>query len=551
MEARNRLLPDWLTKIRTRQIVLPRFQRFQAWSHGQVTGLLNNVLQELPAGAVLILEIGDKEPFISRPVFGAPDKGDRVTEHLLDGQQRLTALWRSLHDHYEDRSYYVVLEEEEEAGAPYYATSYGRWDKNGERYPLWLDDPKQVWDKRMIPVPLLRPDNQAGMELEAWAEKASNGDRDIEKEITRIANQLRQKFATFNIPFLSLPSTTSNETALNVFIQMNTSASPLTAYDIVVAQVEAAARMSLHELTDELRREAPAVEEYMEPPDLMLAVAALLQDRPPNQGTYLSGGFSSHLVEVWEQTITGVKRAITFLEEEKVFDKKRLPSDVVLYPLAALWSQVPDGLDAEGRARTLLRRYVWRAFCTDRYERTSATRALTDYRKLSALLRGDDSQIPEIFDDRHHSLPSVEEIVLAGWPVRKDRLARAVLAVSLRVGGLDFADGSPASRANLKKREYHHLFPNAWLARAGVSEEEIFRSLNCGLVSWRTNRTISDKSPSIYLEERMEAAGEAEIRRRLESHLIPYDPIKAESYQEFLHARAELVLEEMKKLCMG
>ena len=110
LEARNRLLPDWLTKIRTHQIVLPRFQRFQAWSHQQVTGLLNNVLQELPAGAVLILEIGEKEPFHSRPVVGAPDSGERVTEHLLDGQQRLTALWRSLHDHYEDRSYFVVLD---------------------------------------------------------------------------------------------------------------------------------------------------------------------------------------------------------------------------------------------------------------------------------------------------------------------------------------------------------------------------------------------------------------------------------------------------------
>jgi hypothetical protein len=30
IEARNRLLPDWFTRIRTRQTVLPRFQRFEA-----------------------------------------------------------------------------------------------------------------------------------------------------------------------------------------------------------------------------------------------------------------------------------------------------------------------------------------------------------------------------------------------------------------------------------------------------------------------------------------------------------------------------------------
>ena len=551
MEARNRLLPDWLTKIRTHQIVLPRFQRFQAWSQGQITGLLNNVLQELPAGAVLILEIGDKEPFHSRPVFGAPETGERVTEHLLDGQQRLTALWRSLHDDYPDRSYFVALEEDEESGVPIYTDSYGRWEKNGKRYPLWLDEPTTLWENRMIPVPLLRPDSKAELELEKWAEVASEGNRDVEREIIRSANRLRQKFAAFNIPFLSLPSNTNNETALNVFIQMNTSASPLTAFDIVVAQVEAVAGMSLHELTDELRQQAPSVEEYLEPSDLMLAVTALLQDKVPNKSSYLAAGFSDHLVEVWDQTIRGVSRAISFLEEEKVFDNKRLPSDVVLYPLAALWSQVPEGLDMEGKARHILKKYIWRAFCTDRYERTSATRALTDFRQLSALLRGDTEQLPEIFDESKHPLPTLEEIMLAGWPVRKDRLARSVLAVSLRAGGIDFADGTPVSRSSLKKREYHHLFPKAWLVRKEYGEEEIFRSLNCGLVSWRTNRNISDKSPSLYLNERMEAAslGELEVRQRLASHLIPFDQINAESYEQFLEARAAMVLAEMQKLC--
>ena len=332
---------------------------------------------------------------------------------------------------------------------------------------------------------------------------------------------------------------------------MNTSASPLTAYDIVVAQVEAIAGTSLHELTDELRQKAPAIEEYIAPADLMLAVTALLQDKVPNKSTYLSGGFSDHLVEVWDQTVTGVSRAVAFLEEESIFDGKRLPTDVVLYPLAALWSKVPDGLDVEGEARVILRKYLWRAFCTDRYERTSATRALIDFRQLTKLLAGDNQIEPEIFDEQRYPLPTVEELTFSGWPVRKDRLARAILAVSLKSGGVDFADGSPVSRSGLKKREYHHLFPNAWLTRAGFEDDAIFRSLNCALVSWRTNRTISDKSPSIYLNERMVSSslGEEEIERRLAAHLIPYGQIKSEQYQEFLSERAKMVVIEMEALC--
>src|SRR4030065_1058461 len=97
IEARNRLLPDWFTRLRTHQTVLPRFQRFEAWDHSRVTQMFNTILQDLPVGAGLVLEIGDETPVISGTLKGAPEKGERVTEHLLDGQQRLPALGRGFH----------------------------------------------------------------------------------------------------------------------------------------------------------------------------------------------------------------------------------------------------------------------------------------------------------------------------------------------------------------------------------------------------------------------------------------------------------------------
>jgi uncharacterized protein with ParB-like and HNH nuclease domain len=105
MQAHDRRLPEWFDRIRTRQITLPRFQRFVAWGHGQVADLLTTVLRGLPAGASLILEVGDAEKFKSRALTDAPQTGERVTEQLLDGQQRLTALWRSLHEKFTDRTY--------------------------------------------------------------------------------------------------------------------------------------------------------------------------------------------------------------------------------------------------------------------------------------------------------------------------------------------------------------------------------------------------------------------------------------------------------------
>jgi hypothetical protein len=116
MQAYDRRLPDWFSLIRNRQLTLPRFQRFVAWGHGEVADLLTTVLRGLPAGASLILQVGDREKFSSRTMVDAPSSGNRVTEQLLDGQQRLTALWRCLHNKYPDRSYLINFADSNDTG---------------------------------------------------------------------------------------------------------------------------------------------------------------------------------------------------------------------------------------------------------------------------------------------------------------------------------------------------------------------------------------------------------------------------------------------------
>jgi uncharacterized protein with ParB-like and HNH nuclease domain len=86
LEARERKIKDWFAKIRTHQIVLPRFQRFEAWGPNEIATLLTSIIRELPVGATLVLGVGDKNPFKCRPVIGAPTEGERINELLLDGQ---------------------------------------------------------------------------------------------------------------------------------------------------------------------------------------------------------------------------------------------------------------------------------------------------------------------------------------------------------------------------------------------------------------------------------------------------------------------------------
>lgn len=552
INAQNRSLPDWFTRIRTRQTVLPRFQRFEAWGHGNVAQLFNTILQGLPVGAVLVLEVGNEEPFISRTLKGAPETGERITEHLLDGQQRLTALWRGLNNNYDDRTYFLYLEPDEDTGMPHYVDSVARWTKDPaqERMPAWANKPAGQWARRAIPLDLCAPGESGPQRFRDWAKEAI-ADRDERDRISDEMSLIRGQFAAFNLPFLSLPPSTKKETALDVFIKMNTSAAPLTTYDVVVAQVEAAMGKSLHDLVADTREACPHIADYYPAEDLALYASALLQGKTAANATYMARDFGPQLLSNWDTLIGGLSRTVAFLEEERVFDAQRLPTDVVVPVLVALWAIAPDRLDGEGRARSILRQYLWRAFFTSRYEKSTNSRALVDFNELKALIASPAAASPTVFDLQQFPLPQPQELIAAGWPKKKDRLARATLAISLKQGGLDLADGATVTRSNLAKREYHHLFPVARLEEAGRSDEQIFRAMNCAVVTWHTNRNISAKHPDRYLAERREGTelGESEVRTRLASHLIPYEEMVGGNYDAFLAARASRIASVMSKVC--
>ena len=217
MEAGNRALPNWFTRVRTGQLALPRFQRYESWGHAEVVTLLDSVIRGRPVGAALVLQIGDSEPFISRPMAGAPPRSERTTEHLLDGQQRLTALWKALNDLYEDRTYFALLTPEDE-DAPL-ANSVSRWMNNGRRFPLWADDPKEQLARGFVPMRLLNP--AIGLEeISQWCGLATDSIEESQTTLLQVA-PLQSAVREANLPFLELPVGTPADVAIDVFIKLN------------------------------------------------------------------------------------------------------------------------------------------------------------------------------------------------------------------------------------------------------------------------------------------------------------------------------------------
>lgn len=565
MEARNKKIEDWFALIKQGQVVLPRFQRHEAWRHNQVVGLLENILRDppLPIGALLTLEVGDEELFFSRPIVGAPKPQSKPSLHLLDGQQRMTALWRGLTGDYRRDGLDVLVsltaqEADEESDSTDGAVdaprieALKRWDRKGVLQPAWANDPIEMLQRGYIPATVLCPGYLGEEALAAW-KKTIQAAELLTFDLVERLGILRQRVAKYDIPFLSLNSKTGRGTALDVFIKMNTSATPLKDFDIVVAQLESATGDSLHDMVEVLVGSVPAARDYGRIEDTILSVAALLMDRPPLKKTYLDTAYGSEFASVWSRLEHGFKHGIQFLRSEAILNEHCLPTEVAVYLVCALWADVPEhNFDDGGNARSLIRKALWRASYTSRYGKTSATRAYADYRILRDMLTGKAEGTCELFDETYYPLPAKEELMLAGWPGRKDRLPRAMLATGLRRGGLDFADGASITPDNFHSREFHHLYPVGILG-GDRADERVNRALNCALITWTTNRKVGAQTPSTYVSKRADKAslGEEVVRQRLESHLIPYGALIADDYDAFLAARADRIHADMLKLCEG
>lgn len=229
--------------------------------------------------------------------------------------------------------------------------------------------------------------------------------------------------------------------------------------------------------------------------------------------------------------------------------------------------------DEKGRVihdELLLKRYLWYAFFTDRYENAAATHAFSDFNALKRIIRGEKKTdgsaygIADVPIFSEHALVEAEELMTAEWPKRATIRGRGVLAVACRLGALDFSTGERFDVNNLGGRHYHHIFPDALLKEAEIPS---FLALNCALITDNTNITIGRKDPLEYLKDRYKWTSEAIVKERLQSHLIPitelanggYDGLDEEQkksklktdFETFLAERAKLVARAVKLLADG
>lgn len=102
------------------------------------------------------------------------------------------------------------------------------------------------------------------------------------------------------------------------------------------------------------------------------------------------------------------------------------------------------------------------------------------------------------------------------------------------------------------KRQFHHIYPQAYLKRVGT-DENINSFANICMLSAQENNRISDIDPNVYLPRAAQELGE-DCERVFGSAFMPPAPhfdYSANAYPEFVAARAALLAEHFKQLCNG
>ena len=91
------MLGEILARMRDGIIQLPDFQRGWIWDDNRIRAIISSVSRTYPIGAVMTMEVGDGVRFLPRPFEGIELPAKKAPQILvLDGQQRLTALYLSL-----------------------------------------------------------------------------------------------------------------------------------------------------------------------------------------------------------------------------------------------------------------------------------------------------------------------------------------------------------------------------------------------------------------------------------------------------------------------
>lgn len=510
-------IANLLGKIEQGDIKIPIFQRRPSvWTNDQVIDLLDSVLKGYPIGSLLFW-LTNTQLYSERNIgdFELPETPEKYPRnYVLDGQQRLTCL-------------YAVLSRAPESLHARFQVLY---DLKAKSFIPFVSES----NPRYLRLNVLFNTAQFMAKQSEVAQLEDN-----EALVTEI-NRLWETFREYVIPVVTIPEAPMEIVGV-IFERINSRGTRLTIFDLMVAATWSKIGTQEFDLRDQVDnlllqltdKDYEGVEDVT-----VLRTIAVVKHASARREVILRLREESpeDLKGLINDTQSALASAVDFLSTD-LFVKSSdfLPYERQLILLAFLMSRKPSLTNQD---TDVLKSWFWRSSLSERYR--TGGEALFD-EDLSAVLDAttDPSKL-----ERFSYVPN--EALFAQAQFRKGAaVAHAYAAMLGSNNPLNMTNGQAIdvglALSEFNRKEFHHIFPQAYLKGMGVPTEKINCLANICMLSSSENKEIGSQPPSKYFAEYQSKFGDQPFKEIMASNFISDDAIVAalsDDLDGFLLARA-------------
>ncbi|MFA5782096.1 MAG: DUF262 domain-containing protein [Bacteroidales bacterium] len=512
-----------INRVNSGDIRIPAFQRGFVWKPNQIIELLDSVVKNYPIGSVLLWNTNDRLNH-TRNIAGYKipvTKDDYPVNYVLDGQQRISSIYAVFSDKTEQED------------------STEKYNPNLDIFEIVYDFSKKIF--------VHKNDVTSASDCVIYLRNFLDGAKLITalSSLNTIyhgnATELYSKLINYELPVVTIKNRAKAEVGI-IFERINNTGTKLSIMDLMIAWTWTD-NFHLSEKMEELLEE---LEEKnfgeLSQNILLQTISGIIQnDTTTSKILELSG---EQVRDNWEKVCEALRKAIDFLHTElNCSIQDFLPFQQQIAPIAKFYS---EGVVSDAEQIKSLKKWFWKTSFSDRYSTGQTTSKMnTDIETIIQIREGNYKAVDSI-------KYSVTESELIGTKFSKaNPLTRAFLLLMAQYSPIDLVKNTKIditqALSEYNRKQFHHIFPNAFLKTQGVEQKKIFSIVNFCFLPADSNKNISKKKPSDYF---FNLIPQSDFNTILESNLIPIkkDIYQRNDYTTFIEKRAEIIVNEVDKI---
>jgi hypothetical protein len=572
-----RRLKDLIMEVENGKLGLPELQRGYVWKPKQVRNLLDSMFKGYPIGYLMIWDSSDNVDKSKQ--IGTDNKAyDTPKSLVIDGQQRLTSLFavtrgkKIVNEKFDEKPIIISFNP--------LTKTFEVGDSAKKRAADWIYDISEVFlnESRSFAYISEKVQNIADSREKSGAMLDEHEKQRIQQNIMDLLS-----LGDFSVPTLEINGNADEESVADIFVRVNSGGKALGQDDFILTLISVywqEGRQKIEEFcrSAKIPKHGTAYNFLFEPsPTHIVRVAMsfgfqrarlhyaymLLRGRDFDNDVYsdtlrvqqfdkLKNVLDNVLnIQVWKDFIKCVEAA-GFVSNTLISSENALVYSYVMY----LIGKFDYGME-ESALRKLIAKWFFMTAITGYYTGAPETDVESDLADLRSVKTNDafvsllESKIVAKFTHDYFEISLPSNLANSaprnpswfGYCAALNVLDAKVLFSTLHIREMF----SPTADGTKTALERHHLFPKAYLARIGITDDrDRNQTANFAFIEWSDNIEILDASPAEYMQDQLAKIPVDEKAAIYADHALP-DGWENFEYAEFLKQRRVLIAKVIKR----